>query len=674
MRRSADFFGFSSWLLAILVVWGCASVSPGSRDEKAGKEEDKIGGGYFRHRWWNYYERALEYAEVESYVRAVSDLEEALAQRDEDQRMARTYGMHFVDYFPHRELGVVLYRMGDLERAEGELETSLGQYPTAKAQFYLERVRKERIEREGREVTAPKLSLDFDAVPVWTREDPVVVSGVVEDEMYVAGIRVNGAPLFIEGSSKQIRFHRDLSLGQGQHLVSVEATNLLGGTTKEEFVIHVDRQGPMIIVEDLNLGEGKVPGGVTVSGFVQDEAGVSEVHVDGQALSIEEGQEVPFAYRRDAGTGTVEVFARDRLGNGATARIPLSPDEVGRSPVLLAFAETAEGGGRRLASLFGLGDAIPPRVSLEGWTDSQVVYLDKAYLEGRVSDAGRIASLAINKVPVLIRRGRMIFFNHFVKLDEGENQIAIEASDEAGNSVSKEISITRKVPKSLRLSERLSLTVLPMEQGGALSDASLFFQNYLIDSLVDRNRFRVVERERLAEILEEQKLSQTGLIDRGTALRVGKLVAVHAIVTGSMIETNAGMEIVSRLIDTETSEILATEDVYGEQKDPAGLKSMAEAMAIKIHRDFPLVDGLVIDKKKNQILTDLGAEQIRMQKRVLVYRETVIEHPLTKKRLGTDNEIIGRAVLTQVMPEASKAEVVSGDAEGIRPMDKVITQ
>jgi TolB-like protein len=381
---------------------------------------------------------------------------------------------------------------------------------------------------------------------------------------------------------------------------------------------------------------------------------------------------VPFTYRRAHGTGDVKVVARDRLGNQTTAKIPLALAEIGRSPVRLAFAHA--GGGYPLISLLGLGDTTPPKVRLEGWTDSQIVYLGKVYLEGRVSDAGRIASLTVNRIPLLIRKGQMIFFNHFVELKEGENEVTIKASDEAGNSISKGISITRKIPKALQLKERLSLTVFPMEQAGAISDTSLFFQDYLIGALVDRNRFRVVEREQLTKILEEQKLSQSEVIDPSTALQLGRLAAVHTIVTGRIIETNAGIEIVSKLIDTETSEILATEDVYDDKKDPAALRLLAEAMAIKIHRDFPLVDGLVIDKKRKQIFTDLGEEEVRRQKRVLVYRETVIEHPVTKKRLGMDNEIIGRAVVTQVMPEASKAEVVSGREDEIQIMDKVITQ
>jgi TolB-like protein len=569
---------------------------------------------------------------------------------------------------------VVLYQTGDYGKAETELEASVVQCPSAKAQYYLERVRKALIEEEGREVTEPKLNLHFDSDPVWTRDDPVVVSGVAEDEMYVAGIRVNGVPLFIEAANKQIRFHRDLSLSQGRHHLSVEAMNLLGGRTKQEIVVNVDRQGPMVVVEELVFGGRGVGGEIMVSGVVYDEAGVSVLKMGGQPISTEQRAEVPFVHRCTPDEDTVELFAEDRLGNPTTAKVPLTPSVAGRSPVHLAFAGGGQEDGPAILSLFDLGDTTPPKVSLEGWTDSQVVYLRKIYLEGWVSDASRIASLTVNKIPLLIGQGRMIFFNRFVELERGENRVTIEACDEAGNSVTKGISISRRVPKALQLSERLSLTVLPMHQAGHISDTSLFFQNHLIAALVDRNRFKVLEREQLSKILEEQKLNQSSLIDRGTALQLGRLAAVHVIVTGSIIETSSGIEIVSRMIDTETSEILATQDVYDERKDPAALRALAEAMAIKIHRDFPLVDGFVIDRKKRQIFTDLGQEEIRCQKSILVYRETPLEHPVTKKAVGSDKEIIGRAVLTQVTTESSKAEVVRGRVEEIQPMDKVITQ
>jgi hypothetical protein len=53
---------------------------------------------------------------------ALKDLATAIGKRDKDQRNARTYGMHFVDYFPHRELGIAYYHKGDLVKAAKELE------------------------------------------------------------------------------------------------------------------------------------------------------------------------------------------------------------------------------------------------------------------------------------------------------------------------------------------------------------------------------------------------------------------------------------------------------------------------------------------------------------------------------------------------------------------------
>ncbi len=134
--------------LILLSLCQCAVQSAGPVYTKDGKEYGKIGGA-FRHKWWNYYERGLSYADGEFYKEAQADLREAVRQRDKDQRMARTYGMHFIDYFPHRELGIVYYQLGNSGLAKEELDLSLRQFPSAKARFYLDRVRKALIEQKA---------------------------------------------------------------------------------------------------------------------------------------------------------------------------------------------------------------------------------------------------------------------------------------------------------------------------------------------------------------------------------------------------------------------------------------------------------------------------------------------------------------------------------------------
>jgi hypothetical protein len=151
-------------------------------------------------------------------------------------------------------------------------------------------------------------------------------------------------------------------------------------------------------------------------------------------------------------------------------------------------------------------------------------------------------------------------------------------------------------------------------------------------------------------------------------------VASQAIIAGSIIESRIGVEMVGRVIDTETSEVLATEDVYTEEKDLIGLKRTAEGMAIKFHRDFPLVSGIVIDRKDRFVLTDLGKDKILMNRRLIVYREEPVKHPVTGKLLGMDQVVLGHAWVSQLMPEMSKAELVGGKTGLIRPLDKVISE
>ena len=673
MKKTLQIILFLLTIVVVVTVWSCAPQGSRPAYVKNGKVYGKTRGAFFRHRWWNYYERGLSFAEGEFYREAIADLTDAISQREIDQRMARTYGLHFIDYFPHRELGVIYYQMGNLDGARSELEISLSQFPSAKARFYLDRVRKGLIQSKAEVVMPPKLTLDFGTDEVWTREDPVVIAGVAEDNAYVASITIGGVPLYLEGSAKSIPFEQNLALGQGHHTIVVEVKNLLGKVTARQVSINVDREGPMIILDELTVDQ--VPSGreVTIRGSMYDGAGVYGLTVNGQAVPIQRGLEIHFTHKLVTDRDSLEMVARDYLGNQTSADISITSASTSITPVRLACMDSV-GNGRHMLALFGQRDTQPPRISLKGWGDTQTVFLEKIYIEGEATDESEITNLTINQIPVLRRKGRIIFFSHFAELSEGENIITIEAIDEAGNKSTEHISVTRRVPQALRLTERLSLTVVPFEQKGDVSETSVAFQDNLIGALVNQNRFRVVERDKLDVLLEEQKISRSKLIDRETALQLGKLVAAQAVITGSMIETHTGIEIVSRMIDTETSEILAVEDVYDEAKELPALRSLAEGMAIKFHQDFPLVNGLIIEKKSENIFTDLGQEEIKDQRRLIVYRERPIKHPVTGKMLGADNEIICRARITQVMPEISKAQLVGGHAENIKLMDRVITE
>lgn len=650
------------------------SCTPQKSDKvytKDGKEYGKIKGAGFRHRWWNYYERGISFADGEFYAEAISDFQEALRQRDKDQRRARTYGMHFVDYFPHRELGIVFFRKADYLNAREQLELSLSQYPSAKARFYLDNVRRILIEQQQKEIPPPRLDLDIKTHELLTRDDPVVLSGTAEDDNYIKGLKINETPLFLDESRRRIEFKKDLLLPQGRHVVEIEAENLVGKISRRQLAIIVDREGPVISLMQIRIEGGLAQKQAFIQGTIYDHAGVSELQINGRGIPLETGVEVSFMATLPVTKGELEFTAKDRLGNMTTAQVSLDAFSIHQSdPVLLAWS----GSGNGISQLLAAKDARGPDIALKGWTAKQTVFLEKIYLEGQVSDQSKIVSLSINQKSILRREGNLILFSQFVELSAGDNKVQIRAQDERGNAAEKTIIINRRIPKALQLNERLSTMVLPFEQDGVLSQVAVAFQDLMINALVNRDRFRVVERNKLDVLLEEQNRSQTELFDQSTAITLGRLIAAKTILAGSIIKTRTGIEIVARMIDTETSVIMATADVYDEKADLLALNTLSEGMAIKFHRQFPLAHGLVIKTGKDHIFTDLGTDKTKLQRPLIIYRDEPIKHPVTGKLLGSDNVILGRVRVVQVMPELSKAKVLDVKGDSIKQMDKVITE
>jgi hypothetical protein len=665
------------WLLPFTMFISMAMISGCTPSAGRGIEKDgKLYGvtdGVFRHRWWNYYERGLSFSDGQFYPEALADFQASLADRENDQRMARTYGMHFVDYFPHRESGVIYYFMGNLDVSKKELELSLSQFPTAKAQFYLDRVRKAILEKTVTKAGPPSLKLNPDAENIWTRDDPVMLSGTVESDLFVSAVSINKKPLFMEGAKTQVKFQEKLTLSQGRHAVDVEAKNLLGGVAKRRMVFHVDREGPMITVEEMKQHGDKIH----LRAFVSDASSLAGIILNHRKLVInhdaEQDSEIFLDESFEKGNEPVEISATDRLGNTTVAHLSLP------QPSVPSVSRLSAGLTSDMNPYLAASETQPPHIRLSDWSDQQTVYLEKIYVSGQAEDDGRIESLTVNSNQVLRRKGRSIYFNTLIELHEGKNIVSIEAKDESGNTAKKEFTVNREIPQALQLSERLKLTVMPFDQKGVVAQASLAYYDSLINSLEARNRFQIVERDKLDAVLQEQKLSKMNLVDGKTALRLGKLVAAQSIITGTIIETKTGIEIVGRMIDTETSEIMTTKDVYDENRDISAIKLLAEGMSIQLVQEFPLVGGIVLQSKGKDIFTDLGEGKIALKRRLIVYREEPITHPVTGKIMGSDNVIIGKAIVSQVSPEMSKAEMITASPADIKKMDikkmeKVITE
>ncbi len=93
------------------------------------------------------------------------------------------------------------------------------------------------------------------------------------------------------------------------------------------------------------------------------------------------------------------------------------------------------------------------------------------------------------------------------------------------------------------------------------------FPDLLGAELSTSKRFRLVERQRLGDILNEQKLGTSDLADDATRLRLGRLIGARWMAFGSYMRIGDSWQIDVRVVDVETSQILATSSEAGQKSE-----------------------------------------------------------------------------------------------------------
>ena len=68
----------------------------------------------------------------------------------------------------------------------------------------------------------------------------------------------------------------------------------------------------------------------------------------------------------------------------------------------------------------------------------------------------------------------------------------------------------------------------------ALTDAQIA-SDYVLDALLDSDRFSIMERDQMEAILKEHHLNLSGLVDPATAVQIGRLTGIKYIVYGSVV-------------------------------------------------------------------------------------------------------------------------------------------
>jgi len=152
------------------------------------------------------------------------------------------------------------------------------------------------------------------------------------------------------------------------------------------------------------------------------------------------------------------------------------------------------------------------------------------------------------------------------------------------------------------------------------------------------DQFRLVDRQKLEDLLKEHQLNLTGMVDTAEAVRAGKLLGAKIMVFGRAFVVDKDLYVVAKVVGTETSQV---KGVMAKGKLESNLSDIIDELVEK------LAEGL--EKWSSELLP----KNERFQDRVNILKEQ-----LAGKELPTIAVIIPEIYINrQVIDPAAETEI-----------------
>jgi len=230
--------------------------------------------------WWNHYQQGVLFADQGMWKKVENFFLEALKDRYDDKILAKKYQRHFINYFPHRELGCVYFHLKQYEKAINELETSLTYENTAKAKIYLNRARLKLVQQKQLDRHIPDIQFFYPENNYITNTPFITIKGKVTDDSFIKKVKIGKQPLIMDLSEKCVAFYTRVQVTSGKNNITVCATDITNKTNKTSVTIYVDHLSPVISLNKpvINHSENKKYATISLHAF--DNIGISEININ----------------------------------------------------------------------------------------------------------------------------------------------------------------------------------------------------------------------------------------------------------------------------------------------------------------------------------------------------------------------------------------------------------
>lgn len=229
----------------------------------------------------------------------------------------------------------------------------------------------------------------------------------------------------------------------------------------------------------------------------------------------------------------------------------------------------------------------------------------------------------------------------------------------------------------------------------------------LATQLVQTGKYTVIERRELASILAEQNLGASGAVTPATAAKVGKLLGVQLMLTGSITQfsiqrtsvamrgiggsySNAESKIDARLVNTETGEVMVVAVGQGNKRMGGGyfhgvgaeqtfdqgaaqeaLRPAVEQVVLKLSKQTASLQSLTPAAPEGQIVsTRAGMYYInRGQNAGVAVGQKFNVHHVVDEIKDADGRLLDKVIeqtgvleVTQVLSQSAVCKLVNGTA------------
>jgi len=172
---------------------------------------------------------------------------------------------------------------------------------------------------------------------------------------------------------------------------------------------------------------------------------------------------------------------------------------------------------------------------------------------------------------------------------------------------------------------RPGIAVFPFANGGSYGQSKEDFDalergiaGMMISELAQNPAARVVEREQVQRLLDEQNLGAQGRVDPQTAAKVGKLVGARYVILGNFIDFYGDFRVDIRLVNTETSEIVKTES---DRQQREHLFDIIRNVAAKLMKDANLPALQRAASNEQRMNRQVPTEALTYYSRALLYQD-----------------------------------------------------